>query len=77
MLGPVVAQGHKVCLNTQLVAGSIPTRGNFHFFALVSRQNAAWSSLNTQCLQNPAKGGERRVSTLSSLCLLCYVQDTA
>ena len=33
--------------------------------------------LNTQCIQNLAETGERIVLTLGSLCLPCYVRDTA
>ena len=48
------------------------------FFALVSRQSAALSSpLNTQCLQNSAKSGQRSVLTLGCLCLSWCVRDTA
>ena len=34
-------------------------------------------SLNTQCIQNPAESGERSVLILDSICLPCYVRDTA
>ena len=33
--------------------------------------------LSTQCLQNSAETGERSILTLGSLCLPCYVWDTA
>ena len=49
----------------------------FLFFALVSRKARRWVlPLNTQCLQNSAESGERRVLTLGSLGLPCCVRDT-
>ena len=33
--------------------------------------------LNTQCLQNLAESGDRSVLTIGSLCLPCFVRDTA
>ena len=33
--------------------------------------------LNTQCLKNSVKSGERSVLTLDSLCLPCYMRETA
>ena len=50
----------------------------FHFFALLSRQNAALNPNNTQCLQNSAESRKRNVLTLVPSAYSTYsVRDTA
>ena len=54
----------------------------FHFFALVSWQSAALRfatrhAMPQQSSEYSAESGERNVLTLDSLCLPCYVWDTA
>ena len=77
-LRPVVARGHKVCLQIDWLWVRSPSRRwdiylhlYFHFFALVSRvkRGVEFRHLTRNASRNWRKVGS--VLTLGSLCLLC------